>query len=587
MDSAEEAMWWYRALRNRIEATLRARPMPAGPWLDVGCGTGGLLRHLATAFPGQALHGLEYNPRAAQRAAAKSGAAVAAGDAAALPFPDSCFAAVTALDVLCHAAVDQPRALAEMRRVLQPGGLLVLNLPALRWLHSAHDRRVHNARRYTTREAQEMLAQAGFTPIQVGYWNSLLLPLMVAQRKLLARGEDAASDVAPFPPWLDALLFRATEAEAALAHRGMAFPAGGSVLAVAARTWPEAASPAPQRAPRMTFLSPTEPAPSVGLSIVVPVYRGADTVGHLVEALSALKPAGGIEIVLVNDGSPDNSGDVCRALAASATVPLTYVEHARNFGEHNAVMTGLRHVRGRYVITMDDDLQNPPEEVVRLYDHARLGGWDVVYTRYAEKKHAVWRNLGSRFANWVADQLMDKPKGLYLCSFRCMSALVAQEVARYSGPYPYVDGLIMQVTQRIDSIEVKHFARVQGRSNYTLRRLIRLWLNLATNFSLLPLRMAMFAGVGMGLLGMVGAVFTIIEALTKDTPSGWASMMTVMLLLAGVQFLILGVLGEYVGRAFLSANGKPQGVVREVVATRAARGEAIMHEAQPQQAPGA
>jgi glycosyltransferase involved in cell wall biosynthesis len=303
----------------------------------------------------------------------------------------------------------------------------------------------------------------------------------------------------------------------------------------------------------------------VGLSIVVPVYRGAATVGALVEALSALRPAGGLEIVLVNDGSPDNSGEVCRALARSATVPLTYVEHARNFGEHNAVMTGLRHARGAYVITMDDDLQNPPEEVVKLYDHARLGGWDVVYTRYAVKEHEGWRNLGSRFANGVADLLLDKPKGLYLSSFRCMSALAVREVAKYRGPYPYVDGLLMQVTQRLDSIEVKHLPRAEGRSNYTLKRLVLLWLNLATNFSVLPLRLAILAGVAMGFFGLLGAVLVTIEAMMGETPSGWASTMTIMLLIAGVQFLILGVLGEYVGRAFLSANGKPQGVVREVI----------------------
>ena len=311
----------------------------------------------------------------------------------------------------------------------------------------------------------------------------------------------------------------------------------------------------------------------VGLSIVVPVYRGAATVGRLVEALSALRPEGGLEVVLVNDGSPDNSGEVCRALAATATIPLTYIEHARNFGEHNAVMTGLRHARGAYVITMDDDLQNPPEEVLKLYDHARLGGWDVVYTRYAEKKHEGWRNLGSRFANGIADMLLDKPKGLYLSSFRCMSALVAAEVARYSGPYPYIDGLIMQVTQRIASIEVMHLARAEGRSNYTLKRLVLLWLNLATNFSILPLRLAILAGVAMGILGLLGAVAVVIEALTgSGTPSGWASSMTTTLLLAGVQFLILGVLGEYVGRAFLSANGKPQGVVREVLPPRMPEG---------------
>src|SRR5271166_2677842 len=218
----------------------------------------------------------------------------------------------------------------------------------------------------------------------------------------------------------------------------------------------------------------------IGLSIVIPVYRGATTIGRLVEALSALRPAGGLEIVLVNDGSPDNSGEVCQELVHRAKMPLTYIEHARNFGEHNAVMTGLRHARGAYVITMDDDLQNPPEEVARLFDHARTGGWDVVYTRYAVKQHAAWRNIGSRFANKVADWLLDKPRGMYLSSFRCMSSLVVRSVTRYRGPYPYVDGLIMQVTQRIDSIEVAHLPRASGRSNYDLHRLIRLWLNLAT-----------------------------------------------------------------------------------------------------------
>src|SRR5918912_2285777 len=162
--------------------------------------------------------------------------------------------------------------------------------------------------------------------------------------------------------------------------------------------------------------------PNFALSIVVPVYNGEHTVGELVHALSLLEIPGGHEIVLVYDGSPDNSLAVCRELARTTPVPITVVEHARNFGEHNAVLTGLRHARGAHVITMDDDLQNPPSEVKRLLEHAQRSGKEVVYTYYETKQHALWRNLGSRFTNRVADWLLDKPRGLYLSSFRCMSA---------------------------------------------------------------------------------------------------------------------------------------------------------------------
>jgi len=307
------------------------------------------------------------------------------------------------------------------------------------------------------------------------------------------------------------------------------------------------------------------------LSIVVPVYNGAATVGTLVEAVSALDVPGGLEIVLVVDGSPDNSLEVCRGLLAQATVPITLVNLARNFGEHNAVMAGLHHARGAHVINMDDDLQNPPSELLKILEQAQRTGADVVYTYYAAKEHDSWRNWGSRFTNWVADYLLDKPRGLYLSSFRCMSAFLVEQVLKYDGPFAYIDGLILQSTQSIERIQVVHLPRAEGRSNYTIRRLVRLWLNMFLNFSVMPLRIATLAGAAFSVLGGLFAIGVVIEALFFDTPRGWASVMAAVLLLSGVQLSILGIVGEYLGRLFLTTNNKPQFIVRDC--TRAEPGE--------------
>jgi glycosyltransferase involved in cell wall biosynthesis len=302
------------------------------------------------------------------------------------------------------------------------------------------------------------------------------------------------------------------------------------------------------------------------LSVVVPVYNGAATVGELVHALRGLEIGGGLEIVLVVDCSPDNSLEVCRQLAEQPGAPITVLSLSRNFGEHNAVMAGLSRARGAYAITMDDDLQNPPGEVKRLFEHARDGGYDAVYTYYGEKQHAAWRNWGSRFTNWCADRLIDKPPGLYLSSFRCISAFVREHiVANYEGPYPYVDGLVFQVTQNVGRLQVEHLPRIEGRSNYTLRRLVRLWLSMFLNFSVMPLRLATLFGLGFGVLGAVGTVIVVAEAVVSNRPpQGWASLMVAVLVLAGVQLVLVGLIGEYLGRMFLAVNRKPQYIVREV-----------------------
>ena len=228
MDVLEAELWWYRALHARL---LRALAPVRGRVLDAGCGTGGLLHALAATRPDLAAVGVEAEPRAASRARAKSGAPVARGSLNCLPFCPASFDAVVAADVLCHARVEPTAALASLQQALRPGGLLVVNMPAYRWLLSSHDRRVHNTRRMAARTLRRLLASAGFDAIDTRYWNGLLLPLMIAQRKF-RMPPAAASDVRRVSPWLDPMFHAVTELERWLPFR---LPAGGSVLATARR----------------------------------------------------------------------------------------------------------------------------------------------------------------------------------------------------------------------------------------------------------------------------------------------------------------------------------------------------------------
>lgn len=298
---------------------------------------------------------------------------------------------------------------------------------------------------------------------------------------------------------------------------------------------------------------------------MIPLYHSAQSIGPLLREIEALVVEGGHEVVLVNDGSRDATAQVCREFMRTARIPVTYVEHARNFGEHNAVLTGYRHARGAQVVNIDDDGQNPPAEALRLWRHALAQRLDVVYGHYARKEHSLFRNLGSWFTNRLTDWVLDKPAGFYLSSFRCVSAFVAREVARHQGPFPYIDGLILQVTQVIGAVEVGHSARTAGASGYNLRRLVRLWLSTFVNFSIMPLRLATLLGLLMAGAGLAGLALVFWLRLTGRGPGyGWGTLMGALLLFSGTQLVMLGLIGEYLGRMFITVNHRPQSVVRSV-----------------------
>lgn len=310
------------------------------------------------------------------------------------------------------------------------------------------------------------------------------------------------------------------------------------------------------------------------LSIVVPVYRSRQILPELVEEIAKSTAELGLsnqfELLLVNDGSPDDSWQVIAKLAEQYEFVIG-VSLRKNFGQHSAIMAGLHYAHGEIVIIMDDDLQHPPEEIGKLLG-AIDAGFDVCYVRYQGRQHAPWKILGSSFNDVVATWLLGKPKGLYLSSFKALREDVVQEVIKYDGPYAYLDGLILDVTRSIAVVDIRHRARREGRGNYNLRRSISLWLRMATNFSVFPLRLATMLGLGLSLVSSILIAVVLVQRLRHpDWPVGWASLLAAILFMGGVQTFCIGVVGEYLGRAYLRINGKPQFVVNAVTANAARR----------------
>ncbi len=298
------------------------------------------------------------------------------------------------------------------------------------------------------------------------------------------------------------------------------------------------------------------------LSVVIPVYNSQETLEPLLLRLQTCLQAIDFEVVLVNDGSRDRSEEVVYELA-DRFANVQGLSLRRNFGEFNAVLCGLTHATGDYVVIIDDDFQNPPEAILTLLQTAQSGHFDVVYSRYAEKRHAWFRNVGSRLLNYLTTYLLDKPKSLYLSSFKLINRPVVNEVVTYTGPFPYIDALIFRVTRNVTSVEVPHHPRQSGASNYTAGKLISLFLNVLFGYSTVPLRL--FAGLGLGLFGLsvgLGLLLLLGSLLGWFLVSGWTIVAWIVLMLSGLQMLFLAVLSEYIGKLFLAQSGQKAYVLK-------------------------
>ena len=302
------------------------------------------------------------------------------------------------------------------------------------------------------------------------------------------------------------------------------------------------------------------------LSIVIPVYNSERIVPELVRrvvaAVGAQRPELKYELVLVNDGSADRSWSMIEQ-ACDAYPAVRGINLRINSGQHNAIMAGLRAASGAVIVVMDDDLQHAPEDIGQL--HAKIGeGYDLCYAAFRRSQHALWKTAGSAFRDLTVHALLGVPRGIRISSFKAMTADIVREITRYEGPFPYVDGLALMVTRSVANVELEHHPRLDGRGHYSLRRSVSLWAKVAMNFSVVPLRVASWLGLGFAALGFAFAVYLVVQQLLfqRIPVPGWASLVIAILIVGGVQLLALGAIGEYLGRAYLHMTAKPQYVVK-------------------------
>lgn len=300
------------------------------------------------------------------------------------------------------------------------------------------------------------------------------------------------------------------------------------------------------------------------ISFVIPCYKSALTIRQVVAEIKETMGMEEFEIILVNDASPDNTFDVIRELCVSND-NIIGINLNENFGQHAALMAGFHYVNGDIIVCLDDDGQTPANEAGKLIA-AINQGHDAVYARYEKKKHSKFRNFGSYINELMAQVLLGKPKELYLSSYFAVKRFIVDEMIKYDNPYPYVIGLLLRSTKDIVNVDVCHREREVGKSGYTFGKLIMLWLNGFTAFSVKPLRIATATGFVVAVAGFVYGIVTIVRKIMGlNYILGFSGLMSVLLFLGGLNLIMLGLIGEYIGRIYISLNRSPQFIIREVL----------------------
>lgn len=302
------------------------------------------------------------------------------------------------------------------------------------------------------------------------------------------------------------------------------------------------------------------------ISFVIPCYRSENTIEGVVEEIMLLNQQhleDRYEIILVNDSSPDHVWDkICNMSKRYSNIQG--INLAKNFGQHAALLAGYRYSKGEIIVSLDDDGQIAVEDTYKIIEELD-SGYDVVYGKYRVKQHSKLRNLGSQFATMMMVHLMGVPKDFRGSSFYAAKRFIIEEMAKYQNPYVFLSGLVFRSTNKVSSVFVNHRARAEGESGYSFGKLLALWVNGATTFSIKPLRISSIVGTLSAGLGAVSACVVVInKILNPNMAAGWSSIISVILFLGGILLVSLGLIGEYVGRIYLSLNRTPQYVVREL-----------------------